>query len=282
MPEASLPHDLRAVIFDVNGTLYRQRTLRYAMALRLVRAHLHRPLKGLATMRILSAYRRGQEALRDQPGTADIAEAQLQFASRETGAGPAAVQATVTRWMDESPLDLLASHAQPGMQDFVRDLRGRGMKLGVLSDYPAEAKLAALGVGGLFDSVLCAQTPEVGVFKPDPRGILVSLDRLGVAAEHALYVGDRAEVDAVAAHAAGVACVILTSQKPAHNAGFLNAGFLAVDSFAELGQLISHHFDISSIAQGLAPQGATLPNSRQPSHARQCADTSRLPASTTG
>jgi HAD superfamily hydrolase (TIGR01549 family) len=249
VPEPSLPHHLRAVIFDVDGTLYRQRTLRYAMARRLVRAHLYRPLTGMATMRILSAYRRGQEALRGQPLTADVADAQLRFASRETGAGLAAVQATVTRWMEEAPLDLLARHAQPGMQAFVHDLRARGLKLGVLSDYPAEAKLAALGVGGMFHSVLCAQSPEVGVFKPDPRGILVSIDRLGVAADEALYVGDRAEVDAVAARAAGVVCAILTSRKPAQD-----AGFLAVQSFAELGRLVSRHFDISSIAQGIAPQ----------------------------
>ncbi len=240
MPETSLPHHLRAVVFDVDGTLYRQGALRRAMAVRLVRAHLRRPLTGVTTLRILSAYRRGQEALRAAGGSGDVAQAQLRFASQATGAPPAAVQALVTRWMDEAPLDLLADLAQPGMKAFVRELRVRGIRLGVLSDYPAEAKLAALGVGGLFDSVLCAQASEVGVFKPDPRGILISLERLGVAPADALYVGDRADVDAVAARAAGVACAILTAQKPAHD-----AGFLAVGSFAELGQLISRHVETS-------------------------------------
>ncbi len=249
MPETCLPRHLRAVVFDVDGTLYRQGALRRAMAVRLLRAYLHRPLAGVTTMRILSAYRRGQEALREAPGTGDIAQAQLRFASRATGAPTADVQALVTRWMDEAPLNLLADLAQPGMQAFVRDLRGRGIRLGVLSDYPAEAKLAALGVGGLFDSVLCAQAPEVGVFKPDPRGILVSLERLGVAPLDALYVGDRADVDAPAARAAGVACAILTGEKPAHG-----AGFLAVRSFADLGQMISRHFDTSEIPRGAAAQ----------------------------
>ena len=249
MPETSLPRHLRAVVFDVDGTLYRQGALRRAMAVRLVRAHLHRPLAGVTTMRILAAYRRGQEALRDARGTGDIAQAQLRLASEATGAPTADVQALVTRWMDEAPLTLLADLAQPGMQAFVRDLRVRGIKLGVLSDYPAEAKLSALGVGGLFDSVLCAQAPEVGVFKPDPRGILVSLERLGVAPANALYVGDRADVDAVAARAAGVVCAILTAEKPTHD-----AGFLAVQSFAELGQLISRHFETSDIPSGAAAQ----------------------------
>ncbi len=249
MPDSFLPRHLRAVVFDVDGTLYRQGALRRAMAVRLVCAHLHRPLAGMTTMRILSAYRRGQEALRDTRGTGDIAQAQLRFASHATGAPTADVQALVTRWMDEAPLELLADLAQPGMQAFVRDLRTRDIRLGVLSDYPAEAKLAALGVGGMFDSVLCAQAPAVGVFKPDPRGILVSLERLGVAPSDALYVGDRADVDAVAASAAGVACVILTGEKPAHD-----AGFLAVESFAELGQLIARHFQSADIPRGAAPQ----------------------------
>ena len=55
MPDPTLPRDLCAVVFDVDGTLYRLRALRRAMALRLVRAHLHRPLAGVTTMRILSA-----------------------------------------------------------------------------------------------------------------------------------------------------------------------------------------------------------------------------------
>ena len=150
--------------------------------------------------------------------------------------------------MDEAPLDLLADRAQPGMHAFVRDLRDRGLKLGVLSDYPADAKLAALGVDGLFDSVLRAQAPEVGVFKPDPRGILVSLERLGVAPADALYVGDRADVDAVAARAAGVACAILTDQKTTEQ-----ADFLPIASFAALGRLISRHFETSDFARGAAP-----------------------------
>ena len=248
MSEAHLPRHLRAVVFDVDGTLYRQGALRRAMALRLIRAHLHRPLAGLTTMRVLSAYRRGQESLRATAARGDIAQAQLRFASEATGAAPADVQATVTRWMDETPLDLLADLAQPGMQALVRMLRNRGIRLGVLSDYPANAKLAALGVGGLFDSVLCAQAPEVGVFKPDPRGLIVSLERLGVAPADALYVGDRAEVDATAARAAGVACAILGTARAAEDDGFLMVG-----SFPELGQLIVQHLDTFDPVGAAAP-----------------------------
>lgn len=236
-------------MFDVDGTLYRQGSLRRAMALRLARAHLFRPVLGLSTLRILSAYRRGQEALRDTHGEGDLGEAQTRYASRATGASPGAVQATVARWMEHAPLELLGRFAQPGMQAFIRELRDAGFKLGVLSDYPAEAKLAALGVGDLFDSVLCAQAPEVGVFKPNPRGILVSLERLGVAPSDALYVGDRAEVDAAAARAAGVACAIL-SQRTQSN----DDGFLSVSSYAELSRVLARHNEIHNELRGAPAQ----------------------------
>ena len=69
----------------------------------------------------------------------------------------------------------------------------------MLSDYQAMPKLRALGIADLFDEVLSAQDPDIGVFKPDPRGLEVALQRLDVRPAEALYVGDRVEVDAIAA-----------------------------------------------------------------------------------
>ena len=55
----------KAVIFDLDGTLYRPETLRRAMLLRLLHAHAVRPLRGLRTARVLRAYRNAQEHLRN-------------------------------------------------------------------------------------------------------------------------------------------------------------------------------------------------------------------------
>jgi phosphoglycolate phosphatase-like HAD superfamily hydrolase len=84
----------------------------------------------------------------------------------------------------------------------------------------------------------------VAAFKPNPRGILVALERLGVAPGEALYVGDRAEVDAAAARAAGVACAILSGLKAAPD-----AAYLAVASFAELAHRIEPHLAHSHAAR---------------------------------
>ncbi|MGH7295477.1 MAG: HAD family hydrolase [Polyangiaceae bacterium] len=95
------------------------------------------------------------------------------------------------------------------MPAFLEAARERGLRVGVLSDYPAAAKLEAMKLARYFDVVVCAQDAEVNRFKPDPAGIVEVLRRLDVAPDAALYVGDREEVDGAAASAAGVACAIV-------------------------------------------------------------------------
>lgn len=207
------PDGLKVVVFDVDGTLYRQGPVRRAMLLRLVRSHLFRPALGWRTFRALSAYRSAQESLRADG--ANVATAQIRAASDRTGLSPEAVGACVERWMEQEPLQVLPHSIQPGLAEFLDACRARGLRLAALSDYPADRKLEALGIADRFELVMCAQSPEIGVFKPHPRGLQVILQRLGVRGQQCLYVGDRADVDAPAAAAAGMPCVIVNSRPAA-------------------------------------------------------------------
>jgi putative hydrolase of the HAD superfamily len=212
MPELQRP---KAVLFDLDGTLYIQKRLRRAMAWRLVRGHVRQPWNGLRTMRILSAYRTAQEQLRESNGcdqpVAGLAAAQLALACERTRADESLVRDCVTRWMETEPLDLVARYARPGLVELLEGCRASGVLLGVVSDYPAAAKLAALGVANYFDVVLTAQSPDVDVFKPNPRGLQVAMDRLGVVPSECVYIGDRAEVDGAAATAAGMCCLLVST-----------------------------------------------------------------------
>jgi phosphoglycolate phosphatase/putative hydrolase of the HAD superfamily len=203
---------LRAIVFDIDGTLYRQPALRRAMFVRLVRVHLPHPLRGWRNARILQAYRRAQEQLRSTTDAGDLTQAQIRVACRLTGADEASVVECVNRWIEQEPLAFLPRCEQPGGKHFLEACQARGLRLGALSDYPAEQKLQALGLRDLFDVVLDAQSTEVGVFKPNPKGLLTTLERLGTHPSEALYVGDRADVDAPTAAAAGVRCAILSQR----------------------------------------------------------------------
>ncbi len=228
------PTRLKAMVFDVDGTLYAQAGLRRAMFLQLLRAHLVRPWQGLRTFRILAAYRRAQEHLRETPVQGDLAGAQLQLACRQTGAPEALVRSLVARWMEAAPLPLLPRFMDPALPALLQAARQRGVRLGVFSDYPATEKLAALGLAEFFEVVLTAQDPGVNRFKPDPRGLREALRRLHAEGAEALYVGDRAKIDAAAAQAAGVPCVILNSRRN----GGASQSFDEVTGYAELHTLL--------------------------------------------
>jgi putative hydrolase of the HAD superfamily len=186
------------------------------MLVELLRAHVLHPVQGVRVMRILSTYRQAQEHLRATDtgvaAPADLGAAQLALAASASGVSAEAIAPVVTRWMEETPLRHLRSQARPELTALLAQCQAAGIGLGVLSDYPAAAKLEALGVAPWFSVVLTAQHPDVGVFKPHPRGLQLAIERLGATPGEALYVGDRPEVDAVAAAAAGVPCMIIGSR----------------------------------------------------------------------
>jgi FMN phosphatase YigB (HAD superfamily) len=204
------PRRLRALVFDVDGTLYPHSPLRRAMALRLLRHAIMTPGRGWVTIRALRAYRRAQEELRDAaPKGEPIAAAQMRVACARSGLPESVVAPIVAAWMEQAPLALLSGLVDRSVHLLLEAARCRGMRLAVLSDYPVEAKLRALGLDQKFHVSMSAQDAAVNRFKPHPAGLLEVLRRLDVTAEEALYVGDRHDVDAPTAHAAGVRCVIV-------------------------------------------------------------------------
>ena len=92
----------------------------------------------------------------------------------------------------------------------------------------------ALAVTNYFDAIVSAQDAEVNAFKPNPRGLEVVLKRLGVEKHEALYIGDRAEVDAAAAAAAGISCVIISRRRERSKA----SEWIEVSGYPELSGLL--------------------------------------------
>jgi HAD superfamily hydrolase (TIGR01549 family) len=199
---------IKALVLDLDGTLYHHAPVRRAMALRLTAALARRPAVGWRTMRLISAYREAQETLRDRAAGIGRGD-QLAAACTQAGVDPAWAAGIVTHWMEQRPLDLVRRHMRPGVAEFLRAARRRGLSLGLFSDYPVEAKLDAMGIRHFFEAVRWAQEPEVAAFKPNPRGLQLTIDRLGVAPEDALHIGDRPQIDAEAARRAGMPAVII-------------------------------------------------------------------------
>jgi putative hydrolase of the HAD superfamily len=161
---------------------------------------------------VLSEFRKAQEALRGGETPRGCAVEQLEVTARRTGLTVDRVEAIVVEWMMERPLKHMVRCRADGLVPLLDFLSRRGIKMGVLSDYPPELKLHALGVAGRFSVVLCATDPEIGLFKPHPRGFLVAAARWQVDPSEVLVVGDRPDADAAGAAAAGMPCAIIGKQ----------------------------------------------------------------------
>lgn len=190
-----------AVIFDVDGTLYWQRGLR----LRMLRDLLFSALFSARTrldLRILKQFREDREVLGEKVQSG-FAEAQYRETACALGLTSLRVEEAVDRWIYERPLSYLRRCRVRGIAEWLEELRSAGVRLGVYSEYPAEKKLAALGLS--FDVVVSSTDPDVDAFKPNPKGLEVALRKLGASPARALFVGDRADRDQACAEAAGVA-----------------------------------------------------------------------------
>lgn len=204
----SLP---KAIIFDLDGTLYDQIKLRYYMLLVILKYSIRHPL-GLMNLKIVWDFRRmrtkyGRFAVRNLENQQYIWGAQ---ASRVT---PERVRRVVHEWMYEKPLPHLVACRYPGATELFSQLRGKGIKIGIFSDYPAREKLQALGLSA--DVLMSATDKDVNRFKPDPRGLLVIAAKLQVAVQDCLLIGDHDGKDGECARRAGMPYIIIDRRRRA-------------------------------------------------------------------
>jgi HAD superfamily hydrolase (TIGR01549 family) len=203
---------VRAVLFDVDGTLYGQTLIRLLMGAELLSlpASYGSISRARRVWRAIGAFRKIREELRAiEPGQGNLAVLQYTETARRTGEDAADIERWVDEWIHRRPLKYLRSSRRIGLEGFLSDLAHAEIRAGVLSDYPADAKLTALGLEGRFTLSLCTTDPDIGAFKPHPAGFLRACALWGLRPHEVLYVGDRPDVDAAGAAAAGMPCAII-------------------------------------------------------------------------
>jgi HAD superfamily hydrolase (TIGR01549 family) len=199
---------IRLVVFDVDGTLYDQRGLRFRMLREMLLASIRS--RDIDFIRVLRAYRR----IREELGDSLHQDFERELTSRTAalvGCSEDEVRATAGEWLERRPLRHLIRYRYPRLPELFRGLRKHGKKIGIFSDYPAPAKLAALELDA--DVVVCASDADVGVLKPHPRGLQVLMARAATSPAETILIGDRPERDGLAAQAAQVRPLI-RSRKP--------------------------------------------------------------------
>ena len=228
---------IRAVLFDLDGTLYRQAPVRALMALETLTLPFANLTLAPKRWRALLKYRQALEYFRDDRGEGTVGPALLATTATASGLTVDEVESLVTEWMHLRPLKYLRMCRVPGIDQLLDQFRQAGVVAGVLSDYPAEKKLTALGLGGRFSPVLCSLDPEIDALKPSPRGFETACRRWNLSPGDVLMIGDRAEVDAAGAIAAGMTCVIIGR---AETPGLKSAGYFVMPSLDTLRGALAH------------------------------------------
>jgi putative hydrolase of the HAD superfamily len=96
----------------------------------------------------------------------------------------------------------------PKVRETLETLKAQGFKLGLLSDFPPEIKLANLGLGGYWDTVLCSEL--IGRLKPHPLPFLELAGQMGLSPERILYVGNNIHYDIIGAKGTGMKAALIT------------------------------------------------------------------------
>ena len=186
----------KLVVFDLDGTLYNKRGL----SLRMV---LHAPLD-IRNMQAERATRASMKGMWMGDEKHFYETFFQRMAARMHCSATAAEQ-----WYNQRYMPLMVKMIgkyQPlseWVMPFIAECKEKGVKMVVLSDYEyAEEKLRALGLNPeLFDWV--ASAPLLGGLKPAPELMHIITERMGVAPQDCLVIGDRDDTDGEMARRTG-------------------------------------------------------------------------------
>lgn len=186
------PAGIEAVTLDVDGTLYSLRRMAWRTWWTMLPvADLFRDLQRVREQM------RGADPVEDFRREQAIRLAAIRGISREDAARQ--VEALILRWTRL----FVRLRPYPGMRDALLQLHQRGVRLGIVSDYPASGKLAGLGLEHLpFRTITVAE--EVGALKPHPAAFLRAVEWLDASPGRVLHVGDREDCDVAGARGAGM------------------------------------------------------------------------------
>lgn len=194
---------IRAVVFDLDGTLY-DYDAAHAPAFRALTAYAGEHLS-LAPERFEALYGEADRALRARCGGGSAVhnrllrcQVLLERIEKPIAHAPRMAEAYWSTLLN-------AMRPMPGAREALSALKAAGLTVGVGTNMTARlqyVKLERLGLTPLVDFIVTSE--EVGAEKPDARLFECCAMKAGCAAEACLYVGDNPLSDALAALRAGM------------------------------------------------------------------------------
>lgn len=215
---------VKAISFDMDGTLYRVRRLRVAWRLRWERG-------------LLLALLAAREKIRHEPPLPDreaLYDREAELVAPSFGLPVEEAHHRLAGLREALPGALTEGvRPYPGLVAALEAARARGLAIAVLSDYDPKEKLAYLGLDRLpWAATLAADAS--GALKPHPRPFLELARRLGVDPHEIVHVGDREDLDVEGAIASGMRAWRIASRRDVPSRSEYVFSRYTVDLFARL------------------------------------------------
>ena len=205
----------KAVLFDIDGTLYDNKDVLWPgiplilkhwpmlLSFRKVRHYLHQHVNAAidAGMDFVSFQADLQARMRKKH---ESREKMLQWRARFI-----------------ADFDQIFNHVGPVpyVVDMLKFCQGKGVKMGLLSDFPLCKKIERLGLSGYWNVRL--STEDCGALKPSPRGFLDAARQIGEEPQDILFVGNSYKYDVLGARGAGMRTAHYVKKKnPSSQADF--------------------------------------------------------------
>ncbi len=195
---------IEAIAFDIDGTLYPNRSFYWRIVPFLLRH-----------WRFLAEFGRVRREIRvwqaAHPGEthADFLGWQAELLARRLGVTPSVARSLADRLIYEGWRPVFERvRPFPGVREAFVAFGAAGLPVGILSDFLPSQKGSIWGLDALSDVILGSE--ETGALKPSAVPFVALAGALGVAPDRILYVGNSVASDVVGASAAGMktACVI--------------------------------------------------------------------------
>ena len=174
---------IKAVAFDIDGTLYRA----WKFNLRILPYFLYHSLFFLK-------YGLVRNIMHRTPATPEFLQLQASHMAKKLNCTQEEAKERLEKVIYKG-LEKYFVNIKPcrGVVEFIHQLKDHGYKLAILSDFPPEQKGSIWGVKELCDVVLGSE--EAGALKPDSTPFTQLAERLELKPEEILYVGNNHKYD---------------------------------------------------------------------------------------
>ena len=185
--------EIKAVIFDLDGTLYNKSHL-----------HIHIILNQLLRGKLFILKREREVRAKLRGMHFESEEAFYDNFFKNIG------KKNARNWYFDCYMPQMAKvlrkhyHLAPWVKEYIMPLREKGVKIVVFSDYGfVEEKLDAIGFERQWADYLF-DAPSLGGLKPCRESFLGVCEKIGIEPQHCLMVGDRDDTDGAGAKSVGM------------------------------------------------------------------------------